>query len=96
MNVASPDESVEWQDFSFNFTNPQRYTYLSVNKMNGKIGAMVGSIGIMLGLFLAFYVKPKKLIVERKKDDLYIYGDYSLNDKNTFTRSYTNKKDISI
>jgi len=96
MNVASPDESVEWQDFSFNFTNPQRYTYLSVNKMNGKIGAMVGSIVIMLGLFLAFYVKPKKLIVERKKDDLYIYGDYSLNDKNTFTRSYTNKKDISI
>jgi len=96
MNVASPGEDINWQDFSFNFTNPQRYTYLSVNKMNGKIGAMIGSIVIMLGLFLAFYIKPKQLIVELKKQNLYIYGDYSCYKKNNFKTNYNNKNDISI
>jgi len=96
MNVASPGEDISWQDFRFNFTNPQRYTYLSANKMNGKIGAMIGSIVMMIGLFLAFYMKPKQLIVERKKDRIFIYGDYSLDNSNTFKQNYKNKKDISI
>jgi len=96
MNVASPGEEVSWQDFSFNFTNPQRYTYLSVNKMNGKVGAMIGSLVMMLGLFLAFYMKPKQLIVELKKENLYVYGDYLSFDKNNFKTNYNNKKDISI
>lgn len=96
MNVVSPGEEITWENYTFNFTNPQRYTYLSANKMHGKIGAMISSLVIMLGLFLAFYMKPKKIIVERKKDSIYIYGDYSFEDKSTFRPSYQNKKDISI
>lgn len=96
MNIASPMEDIHWQNFTFSFNTPQRYTYLSVNKMNGKIGAMIGSIVIMIGLFLAFYMKPKQLIVERKTDSLYIYGDYSFNNKVSVERNYKGKKDISI
>ena len=96
MNVASPGEIVNWEEFSFKFTTPQPYTYLSVNKMNGKIGAMTGSVVLMLGLFLAFYMKPKKLIVEKNKNNLHLYGDYSISNENAFKQSYQNKKDISI
>lgn len=83
MNVASPEEEINWEDYNFKFTSPQRYTYLSINKMNGKIGAMFGSTVLMLGLFLAFYMKPKQLIIQRKNDEFFIFGDYnpSLNSK---------------
>ena len=96
MNLVSPGQDVHWQDFTFNFNNPERYTYLSVNKMNGKVGALIGSIIIMLGLFLAFYMKPKQLIVERKAETIYIYGDYSADKKNSLKGNYQSKKDISI
>lgn len=96
MNIVSPDEDIAWQDFTFRFTNPQRYTYLSVNKMRGKTGAMFGSVLIILGLFLAFYMKPKQLIVEMTDDKIYIYGDHSPEVSKRFRPGYESEKNISI
>ncbi len=68
MNVTSLDEDIHWQNYTFKFSQPQRYTYLSVNKMNGKAGAMIGSGIIILGLFLAFYGKSKEIISTKNKE----------------------------
>lgn len=96
MNIVSPGEDIHWQNFTFSFDTPKPYTYLSVNKMNGKIGAIISSIILMVGLVLAFYIKPKQLIVKRKNDNIYIYGDSSVNSKIKFKPSYQSNTDISI
>ncbi len=96
MNIVSPNEDIHWQNFRFKFNTPEQYTYLSINKMNGKIGAIISSVILMTGLFLTFYLKPKQLIVKRKNDNIYVYGDYSFSSKNIFKSSYGSSNNLSI
>ncbi|QUH26797.1 cytochrome c biogenesis protein ResB [Serpentinicella alkaliphila] len=74
MNVAEAGESIEWHQYTFKFSNPQRYTYLQVNKMKGKVGAMFGSALILIGLIICFYFKPKELVIRREQNKLQVYG----------------------
>lgn len=80
MGVAEIGETINWYHYNFVFDNPRMYTYLHINKMPGKIGAMVGSLLIMVGLFLCFYMKPKEMVVMMEGNRLVIFG----NDKNRF------------
>lgn len=54
----------------------------------------LGSI-IMLGLFLAFYIRPKELIIKSQGDRLYVYGSSPLNIRNK-NIVYKNQEDILI
>ena len=75
MNFISPEEGIIWGDYEFVLKNPKMYTYMQVNKMKGKPGAAIGAAMIMLGAILAFYVKPKILLIENKGNKLLIYGN---------------------
>ena len=74
MNVVESGELIEWQQFTFKFSNPQRYTYLQVNKMKGKLGAMFGSMMIFIGLIICFYFKPKEFVIRMEQNKLQVYG----------------------
>ncbi|MDF2519635.1 MAG: ResB protein required for cytochrome c biosynthesis-like protein [Clostridia bacterium] len=58
MSIAKPGESIKWNEYSFVFDNPQRYTFLKVNRMKGQFGAAMGGMFIVFGLLLVFYFKP--------------------------------------
>lgn len=74
MDVASIDEHIHWYDYTFVFENPKMYTYFQVNKMKGKMGAIIGAVLACLGLILSFYIKPKEIIVSVSKDNIEIFG----------------------
>lgn len=75
MNIASPGERISWQEYEFVFDNIDRYTYLQVNRMPGKLAALIGSILIMVGLYLAFYLKPKYIVAVIEGNNLEFYGN---------------------
>ncbi|MDR5658010.1 cytochrome c biogenesis protein ResB [Serpentinicella sp. ANB-PHB4] len=74
MNVSSIGETIEWNNYKFIFDNPQMYTYLQINEMKGKMGALIGSIIIVIGLVLCFYFKPKEILIHQKKNKIVLYG----------------------
>lgn len=64
MNIAPVDEVIKWNEYEFVFHNPEQYTYLEVNKMNGQTGAMIGALLIILGLLMTFYYRPTSRAVQ--------------------------------
>lgn len=92
MNIASINEAIKWNEYEFVFHNPEQYTYLEVNKMNGQTGAMIGALLIMLGLLMAFYYRPVSMVIQIEDNILYIYKTKTkmkLNKEN-----YQKEKDI--
>lgn len=75
MNVAAMGEAIQWNEFTFIFNNPQRYTYFQVNKMKGKLGVLIGSLLLILGLYLCFYRRPKELVIIKNDNILQIFGN---------------------
>lgn len=75
MDVIPSGEMIQWNDYRISIEDPQRYTYLDVNKMKGKVGAVIGSIVFIIGLIFVLYFKPKKMLVRLEGDKLYIYQE---------------------
>ncbi|WP_026476341.1 cytochrome c biogenesis protein ResB [Alkaliphilus transvaalensis] len=75
MNVAAPGDLIEWNEYQIKLDNPRMYTYLEVNRLKGKIAAITGGLLAMVGLILAFYIKPATLLISLEKNKLHIYGN---------------------
>ncbi len=84
MNVVSPGEVISWQEYQFILDDINRYTYLQVNKIPGKAAALCGALIIMLGLYVAFYLKPRHAVAVVEGDSLSFYGHISARSKNVF------------
>ncbi len=63
MNVLMPDESISIndQELDIRFTDPQNYTLIQAKKDSFTWLAFLGGIITMAGLFMAFYLKPRKI-----------------------------------
>lgn len=92
MNVTAMDEKVKWNEYEFIFHNPQHYTYVEVNKMNGQIGAMIGALLILLGLLIAFYLKPLTMAIKTEENNLYVYR--SITNMNSNKVNHKKEEDI--
>ncbi len=75
MNVVAPGDVIEWNEYDIILDNPKMYTYLQVNKVKGKLGAALGSLLVMIGLVLAFYIKPVTMMVKKTGNKLLVYGN---------------------
>ncbi len=84
MNVVSPGEIINWQEYQFALDNINRYTYLQVNKMPGKAAALSGALLIMVGLYFAFYLKPRHVVAVVEGHSLSFYGHAAVRGKNVF------------
>ena len=87
MNVASPDEAIEWNEYEFILKDIERYTYLQINKMPGKLVALAGSILIMLGLYLSFYLKPRYAVAVVEGNSIIFYSNEITNAKGVYSNT---------
>ena len=72
-DIVPIGEIIKWNQYEFLIHSPQRYTYLDVNKMNGQLGAALGALLVIIGLILAFYFKPIKMIIQVEATKLNVY-----------------------
>ncbi|HSL86566.1 MAG TPA: cytochrome c biogenesis protein ResB, partial [Bacteroidales bacterium] len=74
MNVAAPGETVRFGDIEFQAFEPRLFTVLKVVRDPWTIFAALGSILMILGLFLTFYYVPQYLTVEETDNHLMLSG----------------------
>ncbi len=73
--VQLEGESIELGPYTFIFENPTNYTVLMVKKDRFTTMIMIGSLIIVLGLILAFYLRPVTMwAVRNKEGDWTVYG----------------------
>lgn len=92
MDIMPINEVIKWNDYEFVFHSPQRYTYLEVNRMNGQSGAAFGAFLVILGLMMAFYRKPSRMMVCVENGKIYVYR--STPEGETHKIKYQKEKDI--
>jgi len=68
MNVVGMGEEIRYEEYAFSVEDPRHFTYLQIVRDPGIPGALAGGLLLTLGVFLAFYLHPKALMVERKAD----------------------------
>ncbi len=61
MNVLTGDETITIDDYTVTFSEPQSYTVIQCKRDRFSFLALVGGLAAMLGLFLAFYLQPKRV-----------------------------------
>lgn len=63
MNVVAMGEEVVFQEYSFRVEDPRLFTYLQIVRDPGIPGALLGGVLLIFGIFTAFYLYPKTLIL---------------------------------
>lgn len=68
MNVLMPGEELTIDDYTVTFTEPQSYTLIQIKRDSFTWLALTGGLTVTLGLFLAFYLQPKRVWAVREED----------------------------
>ncbi|WP_297281693.1 cytochrome c biogenesis protein ResB [uncultured Anaerococcus sp.] len=63
MGLVHMGDQIEYEEYAFLVQNPQMFTLLQVTKDPATKFALAGGILLMIGLFLAFYINPKEIIL---------------------------------
>ena len=71
MNVLRADESIIIDDYEVSFSEPRSYTLIQIKRDPYTPLALLGGLVTMAGLFLAFYLQPKKLWAVRDEDGVW-------------------------
>ena len=80
MNVADMGDEIVWEEYSFTVDNPQMFTLLQIGRDPGMKAAGLGGMILILGVFLAFYIHPKRLMAFKyNSGKTTIWGDSSKN-----------------
>ncbi|WFA07805.1 cytochrome c biogenesis protein ResB [Tissierella sp. Yu-01] len=85
MNFVPVGETIKWNQYEFVLENPQMYTYIDVNKMNGQLGAGIGAFLMTFGIFLVFFLKPEHLQIYLEDSKILVYK-YPINKSKTQNR----------
>ena len=62
MNALFSGEVITIDDYEIQFSNPRNYTVIQIKSDRFTPLALLGGIITMIGLFLAFYLQPKRLL----------------------------------
>ena len=81
MGLNHEGEPIEWQDYTFVIKNPQMFTLLQVANDPATPIALLGAALLMIGLFLAFYINPREVILVRDEGFDYLYIRQAKHDK---------------
>lgn len=81
MGLSHLGEPIEFKEYSFVIKNPQMFTLVQVAKDPATPFALLGAVFLIVGLFLAFYVNPRVLIVLEKKEGSFLYFSQAKKDK---------------
>lgn len=63
MGLVHMGDQVEYGEYAFLIQKPQMFTLLQVTKDPATSYALIGAALLMVGLYLAFYVNPKEMIL---------------------------------
>lgn len=77
MNVLTGDEKITVEDYEIIFKDPQQYTLIQVKRDPFTSLAAIGAIVVLVGLLLAFYVRPQELFAVRSDDGRWRIGGKS-------------------
>ncbi|MBQ2329569.1 MAG: cytochrome c biogenesis protein ResB [Oscillospiraceae bacterium] len=67
MNVLTGTDVLTIDEYTVTFSEPQSYTLIQIKRDPFAWLALVGGLVTMLGLFLAFYIQPKKVWAVREE-----------------------------
>ena len=62
MNALLSGEAITVDDYEIRFSNPQNYTVIQIKRDRFTPLALLGGLITMIGLILAFYLPPKRLL----------------------------------
>ncbi len=77
MNYVDPNQTLRWRGYDITFGIPQRYTVLEISKDPMLGGVLFGSIFLMLGLVLSFYVNPTTIVIKPLNQEGYVIHIHS-------------------
>ncbi len=67
MNVLTGDEKITVDSYEISFSEPRSYTVLQVKRDRFAFLALIGSVILLAGLFLAFYLRPQRVWAVREE-----------------------------
>lgn len=81
MGLNHPGDPIKWEDYTFVIRDPQMFTLVQVARDPATPIALLGAALLMLGLFLAFYVNPREVILVREEECDYLHIRQAKHDK---------------
>ena len=81
MGLNHPGDPIDWEGYTFVIKDPQMFTLVQVTKDPATPFALLGAALLIIGLFLAFYVNPREIIVVRDDDYDYLHIKQAKHDK---------------
>ncbi|MEQ0488155.1 cytochrome c biogenesis protein ResB [Anaerococcus murdochii] len=81
MGLNHPGEPITWENYSFVIRDPQMFTLVQVARDPATPIALFGAVLLMVGLFLAFYVNPREVILLRDEGFDYLHIKQAKHDK---------------
>lgn len=81
MGLNHEGEPIEWQGYTFVIKDPQMFTLLQVARDPATPIALIGAVLLMVGLYLAFYVNPREVILVRDEGFSYLHIKQAKHDK---------------
>lgn len=81
MGLNHLGDPIEWEDYTFLIKDPQMFTLVQVARDPATPFALAGAVLLIIGLFLAFYINPREVILIKDGDDSYLKIKQAKNDK---------------
>ena len=75
MNILYGDEPLTIDEYEVRFTEPQSYTLIAIKRDPFTPLALLGGLVVTLGLFLAFYLQPKRVWAVKEGEKWTLYGE---------------------
>lgn len=81
MGLNHLGDPIEWEDYTFLIKDPQMFTMVQVVRDKATKIALLGAALLIIGLFLAFYINPREVILIKDGDNSYLKIKQAKNDK---------------
>lgn len=81
MGLNHIGDPIEWEDYTFLIKDPQMFTLVQVARDPATPFALIGAALLIIGLFLAFYVNPREVILVNDGENSYLRIKQAKNDK---------------
>lgn len=81
MGLNHIGDPIEWEDYTFLIKDPQMFTLVQVARDPATPFALAGAALLIIGLYLAFYIIPREVILINNGENSYLRIKQAKNDK---------------